>query len=210
MNLTETWAEHFTDSSATCFQDLIDAGYTLWAQPTPGAGSVEVTIDYGLVFGSNQVLVTWEQRQYGTAPDDVTCTISTSPDGSTWTDYADQTALFATNFRYVKIKLEVDGGDDTTLVQFSGINCRVRVKKVREGGTVTCTSGEATVLFENAFYDVISIVATPKGTGNSAVKVTWSDDPNPTSFDIEHYNSSGVLATGDVSYQIEGIVEGEG
>lgn len=35
VDITETWAEHFTDNSAATFQDLIDAGYTKYSEPYP-------------------------------------------------------------------------------------------------------------------------------------------------------------------------------
>ena len=60
MNLTETFAEHFTDNGATTIQGLIDSGLNYWGQPGfSGVGVADWEVDLGAVLRSASISTTY-------------------------------------------------------------------------------------------------------------------------------------------------------
>jgi len=50
VNLTETWAEHFTNNSKTTFQGFIDAGFPRYLMPTTGQSSNSGIAEYSEIY----------------------------------------------------------------------------------------------------------------------------------------------------------------
>jgi hypothetical protein len=74
-------------------------------------------------------------------------------------------------------------------------------------GNATCSAtdvGGTTVNFNIPFVDVVSIEVTPKGTSPVIAMYDFTDVPNPTSFKILLFSTSGTRVSGDVSWSVKG------
>jgi predicted phage tail protein len=205
---TETWQSHFTSRSWDQPQDQIDAGYPYYLEPTATSGYYEETIDYGTVLNATKITITPTYTVVDGSPV-ITPKISVRETTSDpWIDYDGLSSVYVTNFRYVKYRFTVTGnGND--LVRFTNINVRFDVKLKSDAGVIAANaadSGGTTVYFNKSFVDVISITATPKGTGKVFVLYDFTDVPNPTYFKVYAYDyATGNRASCDVSWSVKGV-----
>jgi predicted phage tail protein len=206
VNTSETYQAHFTSRSWTTPQNQVDAGFPLFIQPTVTTGYYEEIIDLGAsVAGSKVSLAVNGSTVSGTIT--VTTKLSISPDNSTWTDFDNVTSIFGSNFRYVKYRVTVTGGSTTSVYRISGLNLRVDSKLINDAGNATCNAADAggtVVNFNTPFVDVVSIEVTPKGTSPVIAMYDFTDVPNPTSFKILLFSTSGTRVSGDVSWSVKG------
>lgn len=212
INTTETWAQHFTTNSQTTFAGLIGAGYTYYAQPTPtSAGTADWTIDLGAVFAQNLITMSYLFTQVAGSTA-VSPRISWKENiGDAWTDGTlGATQVFATNFRYVKVSFSCLGASNLALSRISTVFVKVDTKKQTDSGSgsaVSSDSGGTTVNFNLSFIDITSIVVTPQATSAVNAVVDFSDVPNPTSFKVLLFNTSGTRVSGDFRWTAEGIID---
>lgn len=208
VDTTETVQSHFTSRSWSTPQDQISAGYPYFIQPTGTTGYYEEVIDYGSTLPAAKVsLVGNYSTAFGSAT--VTPKISVSNTSSTgpWTDYAGVTEVYATTFRYIKIRYDVaaSGGDD--LAQFTAINVKLDVKQKDDFGSITANSGDAggtTVNFNAQFTNVAAITVTPLGTTARYAIYDFAGGSNPTSFKVLLYDNTGTRVSGTVSWTARG------
>lgn len=159
INTTETFAQHFTTTSAsstaypyhttawTSPQSQISAGFPQYAQPSRLTGTLSETIDYGLVFNSNLYITTsFKVKNVSGTTGEYYAVLSTSSDGTTWTSAtsAPQSSLssilnfsvFATDFQYVRVDfVMVDGGSGLDLMILEEYRVRLSVKYTNDGGS---------------------------------------------------------------------------
>lgn len=208
LDTSETWTTHFTARSWTTPQDQITGGYPYFSQPTATVGYYEEVIDYGATIASCKVsLVSTYATAFGAATVVPTISVSNTSLTGPWTNYAGSTEVFATTFRYIKIRFDVTsaGGDD--LVQFTSINVKLDAKQKDDYGTVAAVSTDAggtTVTFNNTFTSVNSITLTPLGTAARYAIYDFSGGANPTSFKVLLFDSSGTRLSGTVSWTARG------
>ena len=217
VNTAETWASHFTSRSWSSPQAQITAGYPIFIEPAQtGGGYYEEIIDYGTVLASCQVSVSIVSAVISGAPSSV-CTISTSSDNATWTNYVGLTQVYATGFRYIKVHIAVNA-TATDLLQISAINVKLSTKLKNDAGSVACVStdnsaaitganiGGTTVLFAVPFISVTSITLTPQGTTTpvTAIYDFIGTTANPLGFKVYLYNSAGARVSGTVSWSAKG------
>lgn len=205
---TKTVQTHFTSNSWTTPQDQINAGYPYFIEPTANASSYEEVIDYGTTLASTKVTLT-ETYSVPIGSATVVPTISVSNTSSTgpWTNYAGQSTVYATNFRWIKIRYDVTGAAGDDLVVFSTINLTLDAKQKTDSGMVSAVStdtGGTVVNFTASFIDVASITLTPQGTTRLTAVYDFVDVPNPTSFKVLLYDSAGNRASGTVSWTARG------
>lgn len=208
LNVSETFAQHFTNNAWATPQDQITAGKPLYFQPSVTSGSYEEVIDYGSILPATGIAAT-----IGFTTDSgsvtITPTISVKTNiGDSWTDNVGQAQIVASNFRYVKVKYDFasTGGDD--LIRVTNINVKLSSKIREDGGTGTAASGDAggtTVTFNTAFIDVTAITVTPLATSAVIAVYDFTDVPNPTSFKVLLYNTSGTRVSGAFSWSAKGI-----
>ena len=208
VNTTETWQSHFTSRSWTTPQDQINAGYPYFAMPSQTTGSYEETFDYGTVLAGTKVTATLTSSNV-TGSTTVTPTLSvrklsTDP----WTNYAGLSQVYATQFQYFKVKYDFAsaGGDDLLLL--TGLNVRLDAKLRNDSGTGTANSadsGGTVVNFNIAFVDVDSISVTPLTTSAVIAVYDFTDVPNPTSFKVLLFDTSGTRVSGGFSWSARGI-----
>lgn len=208
VSTTETWQDHFTSRGWSTPQDQVTAGFPLYAMPSATSSSYEEIVDYGTVLAATKISAT---LSYTSTAGTVTITpkisvrkLVTDP----WTDYANVSSVFVTDFRYVKVRFDFAsvGGDD--LVTVTGLNIRFDVKLKNDAGTATAVStdsGGTTVSFNVSFVDVESITVTPKGTAARIAVYDFVDVINPTSFKVLLFDTTGTRVSGDVSWSVKGI-----
>lgn len=203
INTTETIENHFLTRSWTSAQDQINAGYPMWIEPFSGYGSYTEVFDYGTTLASSMVSVNIDKNIIKGSPSVIT-TISLSADGVNYTDYYDQEQVYGTGFRYVKIMIEVSGANSA--VSISTINVRLDSKLINDAGTGEVLDANAgiDVPFNKPFIDVISIQVTPTGTTPAFAIYDFLDVPNPSTFKVYLYNTTGNRITGKFSWGVRG------
>lgn len=215
MNATETYQAHFTSRSWTSPQDQVTAGYAIFAQPSATPGYYEEVIDYGTVLTSSKITITANIQNIVGTPT-ATCDISVSTDGVSYTTYSGVWSVYATNFRYIKYRITVTTAAATDFARLVGINVRLDSKLKTITGTVSCNSGDSggtTVYLTNdrtsggtkEFVDVDAIQVTALGTSAIIAIYDFTDAPNPLSFKILLFNTSGARVSGTASYTIRGF-----
>jgi hypothetical protein len=206
VNTTETWTQHFVNNSWTTPQAQISAGYPVFIEPSSSSGYYEEVIDYGSTLAASKITVAPTYQTVAGTPG-VAVTISTSADGSSYSSPVTGTELFATAFRYAKIRFTVtsSGGDD--IVTLTALNVRLDVKLKTEVARMTCNSGDSggtTYTFAQAFLDVTTIDVTAFGTTSITAVVDFTDAPNPTDCKVLLFNDAGTRVTADASITIKG------
>jgi predicted phage tail protein len=207
VNTTETWTSHFTSRGWNTPQDQINAGYPVYVMPSTTTASYVETIDYGTTLAGTKVTATLTQQNV-TGSTTITPTISVSANGTTYTDYAGLDSVYATNFRYIRIRYDFAsaGGDDLLLL--TGLNLRLDAKQRTDTGTGTASAGDVggtTVNFNVPFIDVDSISVTPTGATAVIAVYDFVDVPNPTSFKVLLFNTSGTRVSGGFSWTARGV-----
>lgn len=142
----------------------------------------------------------------------VTSTTSATTSGNVswvkWTTYAGVSEVYVTNFRYFRIRYDFAsaGGDDLLLL--TALNVKLDSKLKNDAGTGTANSGDSggtTVNFNVSFVDVSSITVTPTGTSAVLAVYDFVDAPNPTSFKVLLFNTSGTRVSGGFSWSAKGV-----
>lgn len=208
LDTTETWTDHFVDNSWTNPQDQVTAGYPNYFEPSATSGYYEETIDYGSTLPATGIALT---ITYVTEKGTVTVTPQISVKlniGDAWTDFAGQSQVVTTNFRYVKIRYDFASSGGNDLIRITNINLKLSAKQRTDSGMGTAASGDSggtTVTFNINFIDVTSITVTPSGTTARYALYDFTDTPNPTTFKVLLFDSAGARASGDFSWSARGI-----
>lgn len=166
VNTSETFQQHFTDNAWGTPQDQVNAGYPIYIQPTEMTGYYEETFDFGTILSSSKVTLVY-QGTVVVAPVVISTSISVSADGSTWQIYDGVSGVFATSFRYVRVKLQVASGADKGLYNLEYLAAKLDSKVISDAGGVVCDASDTLgtiVNFNKEFADVNSIVVSPQGT----------------------------------------------
>jgi hypothetical protein len=208
VNTSETWQSHFTSRSWTTPQDQINAGYPYFAMPSQTTGQYYEDIDYGTVLAGTKVSLTPTTNVIAGSTT-ITPTISVKKlSTDALTVYSGLSSVFATNFRYIRAQYDFAsvGGDD--LLQITGLNVKLDSKLRNDSGTGTANSGDSggtVVTFNIAFVDVDSISVTPLTTSAVIAVYDFTDVPNPTSFKVLLFNTSGSRVSGGFSWSARGV-----
>lgn len=203
INITDSITSHFTSNSWLSAEEQVLAGYPIWTEPFEATGSYTEVFDYGTVLASSMVSINLDKTIIKGTPN-VIITVSLSTDGVTYTDYYDQSQVYGTGFRYVKLLIEVSGTN--SLLKINSINLRLDSKLVNDGGTSEVTNAATGVVvnFNPNFVDIISIQVTPTGTTPAFAIYDFTDTPNPTFFTVYLYNPLGQRITGKFSWGARG------
>jgi hypothetical protein len=163
---SETWTQHFVNNSWTTPQAQITAGYTVFIEPTNGSGYYEEVFDYGTVLSSSRVVVNYTGTTIDGTPA-ISVDISVSTDGVTYITSTNTTAIFTTNFRYVKIRFNVSDTNGKGVYLLQSLNVVLDSKLKNEAGSASAVSTDTNgtvVNFTTEFVDITSITVSPKGT----------------------------------------------
>lgn len=206
INTTETFDQHFLARSWATTQAQIDAGYPYFLQPGVATGAYTEIIDYGATLPSTKITLSIT-RVTVAGNVTVTPTISTSLDGELWINNPGVYEIYATDFRYVKIRLDFASADGGFL-KITGSQVRLDVKMKTLQGKVAAVSTDAggtAVDITGKFIDIQSLTVSPNGTTPSFAIADFVDTANPTSFKVLLYNTAGTRISGTVSYTIRGV-----
>jgi hypothetical protein len=223
VNAEETFAEHFEllgSPTPLSFQDMINQGYAYWlSTPETAAQYVEV-IDYGTTIPSTKINVALTNTALLGAVT-VVPTISTSNTGisgspSPWTDYVGVYSIFATNFRWIKITLDITTAGGNHFQRTTKIQTVLSVKLRKDSGFANCLSTDddgvspsspgTVVEFNVDFIDVRSIQVTPNSATPVGATYVFVDVQNPTQFQILlHDPLTGDRVSGNASWTADGV-----
>jgi hypothetical protein len=208
IDATETWEDHFINNSASTFQDLIDDGYSLYLEPgTGGTGSMVFEYDLGQVLPQQIVTVSYSKTDM-TGITTVTVKIAYKEDiGDPWTEET-ASQVFAQNFRYVRITLEIVASGPGDIALIENVNLKIDVKKQTDSGTYTITSSGGTVVnFNLSFLEVQSVSVNAQGSTSIYAVRDFAGGTNPTGFTVRHFNNAGTeQSSGTGTWTAEGIV----
>lgn len=207
VNVSETYAEHFTGNGFASPQDQVDAGFARVILPSEDSASYEEEIDVGAVVPASMISLVLDVE---TLSGDVTVTpaISTRKlDTDPWDDHPDTLQVFASDFQFVKVHLDASaaGGDD--LLTVKALQLKLDVKVQTETGTATANENDVDgtpVVFSRAFADITSITVSPRGTAPRYAVYDFADIPNPVGFAVYLYDAAGNRVSGDFSWTAEG------
>ena len=207
VNTTETWEQHFDSRGWSTIQDQIDAGFPLYVLPSANAAFYEEEIDYGTILAGTKISATLSFQAL-TGIVTVTPTISVKQQaGDPWTDYPNFSSVFATDFRFIKIRYDFTSPGNDDLITITGLNIRLDVKLKSDAGNVVANAadvGGTTVNFNVQFVDVESITVTPSGTSPRLAIYDFVDAPYPTSFKVLLFDLNGNRASGTVGWAAKG------
>ncbi len=162
VNTTETWSSHFSTRTWTTPSAQVVAGYPVFIQPGTASGYYEEVFDYGTILSSSQItLNSVETDVVGSTTSSIS--ISVSSDGTAYTTIGIRSG-FATNFRFIKIRIDVTQNTVGSIRKISDLRVRLDSKQKAEAGYATVPSTGKVVNFETEFIDVQSIILTPSGT----------------------------------------------
>jgi hypothetical protein len=208
VNLTETWATHFTSRSWTTIQDQINAGYAYYALPSTTTSSYEETIDYGSIISGSKITATLTHTHV-VGNTTITPTISVKAAiGDAWTNYANTNSVYAVNFRYIKILYDFTSTGNNDLLLATGLNIRSDAKLITDSGSVSAVSTDAggtLVSFNKPFARVTSIHLTVNGTTGRFAVCNFTDVANPTSFRVLVFSSATARQSASVYWQARGV-----
>lgn len=210
VDLTETFAAHFTSNAWNHPQDQIDAGYPIYIQPTLNTGSYQEEKDYGTVISNVIVNVAWaEEHLSGNTTIAVQMEVKDAAMDPWSTPTSGANQYFA-SLRYLRITLNFTQTADTDLLLLSNLRITLDVKIEMDGGTVSALaadSGGTTVTFNKSFRDVRALTATAQNaTEPIDVVRDFVDVPNPTTFKVLAFDFAGQRIDATVSWKARGVV----
>jgi len=199
VDTTKTWATHFTSNSWTSPADQIAAGYAVYAEPSVSTGTYTEIFDYGTVLQATTVTIT-PNSSIVAGSEALSCQIYTSTDNVTYTASAAGFSALCSNFRYIKFVITVTGTPGANLVQISQINVKLAIKQRTDSGQSTSVIGGVTVNFGYPFIEADTPVIQPTGLDSHSkpffAAVIYSGPPNPTSFVVRIFDSTGTEVSG--------------
>lgn len=201
-----TYTHHFTDNSWNTPQDQITAGYPIYIQPSNASNGIyEQKIDYGSELAGALIVLSYEAT-WVDGDGTITPTISYSDDDVSYTDVAGVSSTYGVDFRYVKIKFEIDGDDDTSVVRLKNIRLRLEVEETSDEGIIAAvsTDGSGTTITTNeTFLDIIENSISLTYKGSSAYFPSFTISGNTVSVFL--WDTSGNRVSGDVKWALRGI-----
>ena len=201
VNTSENWYQHFNGHSWSTPQDQVNAGYPIYAQPSLLTASYEEIFDYEIILASSSITVSYAGAVISGVVD-VGFTIQTSADGSTWTTPQSTTSVFATNFRYIKVRFVATGDTDKALYTLNNLIVRLDNKQVSDSGNVTALSTDTAgtiINFNREMIDVQSINLTAAGTTPLTAVYDFRDDTLDGTYSVV----SGVCTVTATNHSLE-------
>lgn len=200
VNTTTSWATHFSGNSWTSPQDQVTAGYPLYAEPSVTTGTYTETYDYGTTLQATLVTITPTYNILA-GSESLSCVISSSPDGTTWTAQPSGFSALCSNFRYIRFVITTTGLAGANLIQITSINVKLNIKQRTDSGagTVTATGGTAVTFgypFISADTPVVQVAGLDAFSKPFAAAVIYVGGVNPTGFSVRVFNSAGTEVSG--------------
>ena len=223
VDTSRTYQDHFIGTGSSSSPqypnwnsfETAAGGQNPYGLPSATSGSYQEILDYGTSLAGTKIVATLT-GPHAAGSTSITPKISISADNSSYTDYPGSATTdassshntFGTSFRYVKFRYDFASAGNDDLLKITAFNMRLETKQKTDAGNGTASasdSGGTTVNFAVGFVDVESITVTPKGSSAPVIAIyDFTDTPNPTSFKVLLYNTSGTRVSGDFSWTARG------
>lgn len=223
VSTTETWAAHFTTarpgypSGWQTIQNQYNAGFQYYAMPAATAGAYEEVMDYQSTLAASKITVTaTSQTIAGSLSVTPTISVSNTSAFGPWSDNVGVTSIYATNFRWIKVRYDfaAAGGDD--LLVISALNVRLDTKLrndfgngtalvplvstyTQSGTTITITTPVAHTLTVGTKIDV-------KFTSGTAASGVYTVATVPTGTTLTVTSTTSATTSGNVTVHFGGTV----
>jgi hypothetical protein len=186
VNLTETFEGHFNANAWASPSAQVSAGYPIYIQPGVTSGYYEEIFDFGTVVASSNVTITVAGTAVSGNPSKL-LTVSLSDDQVDWSTYTDYTSVFATNFRYVKVRFAVTRVAVGDLYKLDQLTVKLDTRTFTDSGTVNALASDVNgtpVNFNFEFLDVMSINTTVNSTVPRTVVYDFRDETKTGTYSI--------------------------
>jgi len=177
-----------------------------------GGSNYQEVFDFGTNLASSKIstLAEFANQGSGTVNQSQKIDLASGDSGGSFSDGTESNSnsaeRFGTAFQRVRYKTSATSVTGS-LTKITNLNIRLDVKIKNDTGTGTANasdSGGTTVNFNVTFVDVQGIAVTPNTTSAVIAVVDFQDVPNPTSFKVLLYNTSGVRVSGNFTWQCRG------
>ena len=167
VNTTETWQEHFVNNSWTSPSNQVSANFPIYIQPSEDSGYYEEVFILGSTLGSSRIVLNYAGTIISGSPV-ITPTISVSNNGTTYIDYEGSSNIYASIFKYVKIKIHVSAPTNKELYSLNFLSVTLDSKQKTDSNTLLsalASDVKGTIVnFNKEFVNVESITVSPLGT----------------------------------------------
>jgi hypothetical protein len=177
VNSGEIWSQHFGSRTWDTTQDQVTAGFPLYIQPTVTAGYYEEVFDYGTLLASSKISLEFTGSNI-TGVTSIDSSLAFSTDGVTYTTYNGTISIFATNFRYVKVRVTATNSNTTALYELTRLKVTLDAKKKFDSLSVSAVQGDSLgtiVNFSREFIDVQTLQGTAQSSLPLFVVVDFKD-----------------------------------
>lgn len=202
-----TWSSYFTSHGWTTLQDAINAGYPLYFQPSyNGVGTYEEVFDFGSIRTSLTVVANFSKLQLAGTTSVVTA-ISYSNDNITYSSPVTASSVFATSFRYVKVKWTFTNSDNLSAAFISNLQVILNVTLTLDSGNISALASDASgtvVTYNKTFISVNSVTATPAVSTQPLYAVT--DAITSSTFKVLVFDSSGNRINATINWKARGVI----
>lgn len=142
----------------------------------------------------------------------ITSATSTTTSGNVnwieWNSYPSTTSVYVSNFRYVIVQYDFASSGGNDLYVMYDLNIKLDSKLKTDAGTASANSGDTggtTVSFNVSFTDIESITVTPLTTSPVIAVYDFVDVPNPTTFKVLLFDTTGTRVSGTFSWSARGV-----
>lgn len=189
-------------------QDQLDAGYPIYIEPAADTGSYVETFDFGVIYTNIIVNINYD---YTLIVGGMNIGFSTeiSTDGISWGAPSSSLSFFSSALRYARVTVSFDGTDNKSLLEFFNFRIALNVRLENDGGQITANSADASgtvVTFTKPFKRIVSITLTSKQLHPVTMIYDFSFPPNPTTFKVLAFDSSGNRITEDITWAARGVI----
>ena len=216
INASQSIAQHFTSNSWASPTDQVNAGYPIYIQPGNLSGYYEEIYDYGALLAAMKITVSYLLTVIaGSVSSSVSITTATDAAFTSNVQTFVGTQAFSTNFRYIKIRLDVTATDDKGICTVTDLKYVLDSKLKNIAGMVYCRASDAggttVYLTDNGlsggnkvFVDVAAINLSTQSTTPVNEIYDFVDAPYPLSFKALLFSVAGQRIDGYASYSVKG------
>jgi hypothetical protein len=208
VDIAETFEDHFINNGWANPQDQVNAGYSLFIEPSLTTASYEEIFDFSTILQNVIVNLSYSNNLIiGSMA--VALDIKVSDDNITYSTAYTTASFFTTSVRYVKAKLTFTGGSDMSLMELYNFIISLIVKREVDGSDASVFAadvGGTVINFIKPFKSVESITVSSKATVQQQIVYDFAGGINPTSFKVLLYDAAGARIDGTVSWKARGVI----
>jgi cell wall-associated NlpC family hydrolase len=169
VNNVEQWQQHYTNNGWNTPLNQIQASFPYYPQPGEATAYYSEIFDYGTLLASSQLTLEAVTTVIS-GSGKINYYLSYSQDGNTYSVRQLTNNLFALNFRFVKVEIEMTEDSIDTLIELSAVVLTLDSKSIGDSGNVIALEEDTNgtiVNFSKEFVDVSSITVSVNAASNS-------------------------------------------